>query len=72
MSVRIVVRLYEGDDVIHEFTRATTNVETGIGKLLGEAMGWLQAYSGAVNARQWASDVRRVRAAKALLDATDP
>lgn len=59
----------EGDDVVHEFTRSTTNPD-GIDKLLDACMGWMQAYQGAVNGPQWANDVARVRAARAALEAT--
>lgn len=67
--IRLRVQLLEGDEVVHEYTRSTTNPD-GITTMLGECMGWMQAYQGAVNARQWANDVARVRQARAQLEAT--
>lgn len=69
MSARLVIQLYDGDDLVHEFSRSTTNVPEGIPLMLGAAMGWMQAYGGAINARQWAADVRRVQQAATALAA---
>ena len=68
MSVRLVIRLYDDDLLVHEFTRSTTNVE-GIPRMLGSAMGWMQAYGAVVNVPQWAADVNRVREQAAALAA---
>lgn len=62
--VRIEIRLFSGEIVVHEFQRATTNAtRDGIGKMLDAAMGWLQSYQASVSEEQWTADVRRVQRA---------
>jgi hypothetical protein len=62
----IVVQLRDGDTVVHEFHRATSQpTAVGIRKMTDSAMGWLQAWSGQLSDEQWKVDAERARQAQA-------
>jgi hypothetical protein len=51
---------------VHEFTRSTSQpTAVGVARMLGAALGWMQAYQGALNEGQWQADVARASAAQA-------
>ncbi len=69
-SARIEVTLYDGDTVVHHFTRATSRPEDeSLRNMLETALGWLQAYSSQVSSAQWSYDVHRARKAQGAVEA---
>lgn len=59
-AARLVLRLYDGDTLVHEFSRSTSRpTAEGIQRMAGFAMGWLQAWADQLNDAQWQADVRR-------------
>ena len=64
-AARLVITLYDGDTIVHEFSRSTSQpTAAGIQRMLGAGLGWMQAYQGAINDQQWAADAARARAAQ--------
>lgn len=61
-AASILIRLLDGDTVVHEFRRSTTLHEDGsLVRMLGSAMGWMQAYQGQATNDQWRKDVEHAR-----------
>ena len=61
----ILIRLMDGDTVVHEFRRSTSQPTTeGVRRLLSSSMGWMQSYEGQVTAEQWKMEADRARRAQ--------
>lgn len=66
---RIVIQLLQGDVVVHEFRRATSQpTSENIRKMTETAAGWMQAWSGQLGDEQWRRDVARATEAQAPPD----
>jgi hypothetical protein len=66
---RLRVQILRENLVVHEFTRSTSQpTADGVRKMLGAALGWMQAYQGALNEGQWQADVERARDAQFLAE----
>jgi hypothetical protein len=51
---------------VHEFTRSTSQpTADGVARMLGAALGWMQAYQGSLNEGQWQADVVKAQTAQA-------
>lgn len=63
---RILVQVFDGDTIVHEFRRATAQPTTaGMQRLAENAQGWLQAWGSQVTGDQWAMEAERARHAQA-------
>lgn len=62
---RIVVQVLDGDTVVHEYRRATSQPNaSNVSKMCTAAMGWLQAWSGVLSEDQWRQEAERARASQ--------
>lgn len=62
---RLLIQVLDDDLVVHEFRRSTSQpTGSGVHKMLGQALGWMQAYQGAVNDEQWIMDVNKAKRAQ--------
>jgi hypothetical protein len=63
---RLRVQILRENLVVHEFTRSTSQpTADGVARMLGAALGWMQAYQGALNEGQWQADVTKAQTAQA-------
>jgi hypothetical protein len=66
---RLVVQVWHGDVVVHEFSRSTAQpTASSVRKMADSALGWLQAWSGQLADAQWAADVAKAREAQRLAE----